>query len=115
MSRRDANGRERRPRELALCSMFAACEWNLSDRRMRKERASMNGHIVAVDGMEILDSRGNPTIRVRVTLDDGTAASASVPSGASTGRFEARELRDGDAGRYGGKGVSQAVGNVTEG
>jgi enolase len=94
--------------------MFAACEWNLSDRRMRKERASMNGHIVAVDGMEILDSRGNPTIRVRVTLDDGTAASASVPSGASTGRFEARELRDGDPGRYGGKGVRQAVRNVTE-
>ncbi len=63
---------------------------------------------------EVLDSRGNPTIEVTVTLVDGTEASASVPSGASTGEFEAVELRDGDPARYGGKGVREAVRNVNE-
>jgi enolase len=63
---------------------------------------------------EILDSRGNPTVRVHVALDDGTAVSASVPSGASTGENEAVELRDGDKKRYGGKGVLQACANVNE-
>jgi enolase len=63
---------------------------------------------------EILDSRGNPTVRVHVALDDGTAVSASVPSGASTGENEAVELRDGDKGRYGGKGVLKACANVNE-
>ena len=58
---------------------------------------------------EILDSRGNPTLEVEVTLDDGTVARAAVPSGASTGAFEAAERRDGDASRYGGKGVQQAL------
>jgi enolase len=58
---------------------------------------------------EILDSRGNPTLEVEIALDDGTTARAAVPSGASTGAFEAAERRDGDAGRYGGKGVQQAV------
>jgi enolase len=62
--------------------------------------------------MEILDSRGNPTLRAYVTLDNGISASASVPSGASTGENEAVELRDGDKGRYGGKGVLKAVENV---
>jgi enolase len=62
--------------------------------------------------MEILDSRGNPTLRVHVTLSNGIEASASVPSGASTGENEAVELRDGDKKRYGGKGVLKAVGNV---
>ena len=61
---------------------------------------------------EILDSRGNPTVEVEVTLDDGTVGRASVPSGASTGMYEACELRDGDKSRYGGKGVSVAVENV---
>ncbi len=61
---------------------------------------------------EVLDSRGNPTIEVVCRLDSGTSGSAIVPSGASTGRFEALELRDGDA-RYGGKGVRNAVANVT--
>jgi enolase len=65
--------------------------------------------IEAVGAREILDSRGNPTVEVEVALDDGTIARAAVPSGASTGAYEAVELRDGDAGRYGGKGVSQAV------
>jgi enolase len=65
--------------------------------------------IEAVGAREILDSRGNPTVEVEVMLDDGTIARAAVPSGASTGAFEAVELRDGDDGRYGGKGVTKAV------
>ncbi len=65
--------------------------------------------IDAVGAREILDSRGNPTIEVEVALDDGTIARAAVPSGASTGQFEAAELRDGDKDRYGGKGVQSAV------
>jgi len=65
--------------------------------------------IDAVGAREILDSRGNPTVEVEVALDDGTIARAAVPSGASTGQFEAVELRDGDAGRYLGKGVTAAV------
>jgi enolase len=65
--------------------------------------------IEAVGAREILDSRGNPTVEVEVALDDGTIARAAVPSGASTGAFEAVERRDGDAKRYGGKGVQKAV------
>jgi Enolase len=61
---------------------------------------------------EVLDSRGNPTVEVAVTLSDGTLAQTTVPSGASTGEFEAVELRDGDTSRYGGKGVLKAVSNV---
>jgi len=70
--------------------------------------------IVRLDALEILDSRGNPTIQVAVTLDSGTTGIAKVPSGASTGRNEAVELRDGDKNRYGGKGVRQAVENVLQ-
>jgi len=70
--------------------------------------------IETIRAMEILDSRGNPTVRVHVTLDNGIAASASVPSGASTGENEALELRDGDKKRYGGKGVLKAVANVND-
>jgi enolase len=69
--------------------------------------------IEAVRAIEILDSRGNPTVRVSVALDSGVVATASVPSGASTGEHEAVELRDGEA-RYGGKGVRKAVRNVNE-
>ena len=65
--------------------------------------------IEAVGAREILDSRGNPTVEVEVALDDGTLSRAAVPSGASTGAYEAVELRDGDDSRYGGKGVGQAV------
>jgi enolase len=65
--------------------------------------------IDAVGAREVLDSRGNPTVEVEVALDDGTIARAAVPSGASTGQFEAVELRDGDKKRYGGKGVEKAV------
>src|SRR6059036_2382325 len=70
--------------------------------------------IEAIVAREILDSRGNPTVEVEVGLDDGTIARAAVPSGASTGAFEALELRDGDPKRYGGKGVDKAVEHVTE-
>ena len=68
--------------------------------------------IVDVYGREILDSRGNPTLEVEVTLEDGAFGRAAVPSGASTGAFEAVELRDGDKSRYLGKGVTKAVENV---
>ena len=68
--------------------------------------------IVDVMAREILDSRGNPTVEVEVVLDDGTVGRAAVPSGASTGIFEACELRDGDTSRYLGKGVEKAVENV---
>ncbi|HSO70985.1 MAG TPA: phosphopyruvate hydratase [Arachnia sp.] len=67
-----------------------------------------------IQAREILDSRGNPTIEVEVELDSGASGRAAVPSGASTGAFEAVELRDGDKGRFGGKGVLTAVQNVTE-
>src|SRR5512135_325425 len=75
---------------------------------------SHHTHIDATHAQEILDSRGNPTVRVHVRLASGLVASASVPSGASTGEHEAVELRDGDKGRYGGKGVLKAVANVNE-
>jgi enolase len=68
--------------------------------------------ISEVLGREIIDSRGNPTVEAEVTLSSGTVGRAAVPSGASTGSREAVELRDGDAGRFGGKGVSKAVNNV---
>jgi len=67
-----------------------------------------------IEAREILDSRGNPTIEVVVVLDDGSEGRADVPSGASTGAFEAIELRDGDKSRYDGKGVLKAVNNVVE-
>ena len=68
--------------------------------------------IVKVIGREILDSRGNPTVEAEVYLADGTVGRGTAPSGASTGEFEAHELRDGDKGRYGGKGVTKAVENI---
>lgn len=68
--------------------------------------------IHSVHGREILDSRGNPTVEATVVLADGTVGRASVPSGASTGQFEALELRDKDPGRYGGKGVTRAVNHI---
>lgn len=68
--------------------------------------------IIHIIGREVLDSRGNPTVEVDVTLEDGTVGSAMVPSGASTGKHEAVELRDGDKNRYLGRGVQTAVNNV---
>src|ERR1700733_1345957 len=70
--------------------------------------------IEEVSALEILDSRGNPTIEITIVLDNGTSGRAAAPSGASTGRFEAVELRDKDAHRYMGKGVQIAVNNVRE-
>ena len=70
--------------------------------------------IIYVHAREVLDSRGNPTVEVEVQLDSGVSGTAIVPSGASTGMNEALELRDGDKGRYGGKGVLKAVDNVND-
>src|SRR5438128_6285770 len=70
--------------------------------------------ILSLHAREILDSRGNPTVEVEVILDDGAVGRAAVPSGASTGAYEAVELRDGDKGRYLGRGVLKAVRNVNE-
>jgi enolase len=80
--------------------------WNIREEFMAK--------IASVRALEILDSRGNPTVRVILTLDDATTAVASVPSGASTGEHEAVELRDGDKSRFEGKGVLKAVANVND-
>ena len=70
--------------------------------------------IIDIHAREILDSRGNPTVEVDVTLENGAFGRAAVPSGASTGAYEAVELRDGDKKRYNGKGVLNAVNNIFE-
>ena len=100
---------------------FAKLFWDKMGKRMiltivRYAEGATMSHttIVSLRALEILDSRGNPTVRVFVSLEDGTKASASVPSGASTGENEAVELRDGDPSRYHGKGVLQACKNVNE-
>ena len=74
----------------------------------------MSTTVENVKALEILDSRGNPTVQVTVTLSDGAKGTAGVPSGASTGSREALELRDGDKARYLGKGVTKAVANVND-
>ena len=71
-------------------------------------------HIVRVKGREILDSRGNPTVEVDIHLDTGARGRAAVPSGISTGKYEALELRDKDTKRYLGKGVRKAVAHINE-
>ena len=68
--------------------------------------------IYSIKAREILDSRGNPTVEVDVALEDGSVGTSAVPSGASTGQYEAIELRDGDKNRYHGKGVLKALDNV---
>ena len=75
---------------------------------------STNATIKSIKAREILNSRGNPTIEVQVELSDGVTGIAAVPSGASTGKYEAVELRDGDKCRYGGLGVCKAVSNVND-
>lgn len=72
----------------------------------------MSSAIKSLTAIQVIDSRGNPTVAVNAELEDGSRGSASVPSGASTGEFEAVELRDGDCGQFGGKGVKKAVSNV---
>src|SRR6202044_3226812 len=83
----------------------------------RSEETTLRGkfamsRIVDIRGREIIDSRGNPTVEADVVLDSGVVGRAAVPSGASTGTREAVELRDGDAQRYGGKGVLKAVEHI---
>ena len=68
--------------------------------------------IASIEGLEILDSRGNPTLQATVRLASGHVGRAAVPSGASTGKREALELRDGDPARFGGKGVLKALGHI---
>src|SRR5574338_383123 len=74
----------------------------------------MDTTIESISALEILDSRGNPTVEVEVVLGDGSWGRAAVPSGASTGVHEALEMRDGDKSRYLGKGVEKAVQNINE-
>ena len=74
----------------------------------------MNSHIKNIFSREILDSRGNPTVEVDIVLENNTMGRAAVPSGASTGEFEAMELRDNDKTRYLGKGVLTAVNNIND-
>lgn len=98
---------------LATISFFKG-EATMVDRNLfqPKETSEVSPTIRSIKALEILDSRGNPTLRVQVCLDDGTMGQASIPSGASTGENEAVELRDGDKARYSGKGVLKAVDNV---
>ena len=74
----------------------------------------MDTTIESISALEVLDSRGNPTVEVEVVLGDGSWGRAAVPSGASTGIHEALEMRDGDKKRYGGKGTLKAVANVND-
>ena len=80
--------------------------------RLQLSQINYQMKISKIKAIEILDSRGNPTVEANIKLDDGTTARAMVPSGASTGEREACELRDGDKKRYGGKGVLKAVEHV---
>ena len=73
-----------------------------------------SNRIISVTGRQIFDSRGTPTVEAEVILENGSTAAASVPSGASTGRHEAEELRDGHPKLYGGKGVTRAVSNIRD-
>src|SRR5208283_5530496 len=75
---------------------------------------SGNKNIRSIRARQIIDSRGNPTIEVEVFLDDGISGKAAVPSGASTGKYEAIELRDGDKKAYGGLGVLKAIENIVK-
>ena len=81
---------------------------------MKKGLNKKDFSIEEVHGLEVLDSRGNPTVEVTVRLGSGASGKAIVPSGASTGDHEAVELRDGDKSRFGGKGVLKAVENVND-
>jgi enolase len=95
----------------ALIICMSASAWHVLPRWQEMED-SMNHTITGIESREVLDSRGNPTVEVEVTLASGVVGRAMVPSGASTGENEAVELRDGDKRRYGGKGVLKAVENV---
>lgn len=90
------------------------CVWGKYFQKGKVRFTMKTTEIVNCSAREILDSRGNPTVEATVTLADGSRGTASVPSGASTGIFEAHEKRDGDPARYGGKGTKKAVAGITE-
>ena len=92
--------------------MPAVADGSYNNRFSKGEKTMNYLEIEKVIGREIIDSRGNPTVEAEVTLVDGTVGRGAAPSGASTGEFEALELRDGDKSRFGGKGVSKAVENI---
>ena len=92
--------------------MPAVADGSYNNRFSKGEKTMNYLEIEKVIGREIIDSRGNPTVEAEITLEDGTVARGTAPSGASTGEFEALELRDGDKNRFGGKGVSKAVQNI---
>lgn len=94
---------------------FCSFPWQAGQREVPWERTEGTMDFLEIEkvkGREIIDSRGNPTVEAEVHLADGTIARGAAPSGASTGEFEALELRDGDKSRFGGKGVSRAVANI---
>ena len=111
---REAAGREGRRGEDGADEVLGQGPPRPSQDQVVAGDVPVNTAIDVVDAREILDSRGNPTVEVDVILEDGSVGRAAVPSGASTGAHEAVELRDGDKGRYGGKGVLRAVANVTD-
>lgn len=94
------------------CILFLIHRSSLNQRPNGRESVLTMSEIAKLEALEILDSRGNPTLAVTVTLENGVQATAKVPSGASTGKREAVELRDGDPARYGGKGVLKARSHV---
>lgn len=98
---------------MTIARTYAQMVWYGQNAHTGKENRSMF-QIVEVKGREILDSRGNPTVEAEVRLSGGATGRAAVPSGASTGSFEAVELRDGDKKRYMGKGVTKAVTNINK-
>jgi enolase len=100
--------------ESNICHQCSECTL-ATDTKDKKQMSNMlDTAIEAIVAREILDSRGRPTVEAEVHLANGAVGLAQVPSGASTGTFEAHELRDGDKSRYGGKGVLKAVQNVNE-
>src|SRR5881394_355023 len=101
------------PAIVSACGTRCGPRWLLFSPRRGRVRATMST-VISVHAREILDSRGNPTVEADVTLASGASGTAAVPSGASTGEHEAVELRDGDAKRFGGKGVLESVKNVNE-
>src|SRR5689334_3759947 len=94
------------------CEVMVAESRVVSSARFSAVTETLLLRIRSLTGREILDSRGNPTVEVEVTLESGARGRAAVPSGASTGAYEAVELRDGDKSRYDGKSVESAVANV---
>src|SRR5688500_4359108 len=110
--------RSSRANRLALTPARAALDCRAGYSFLSRSSDNVQGHtpmslsIEYIQGRQILDSRGNPTVEVDVLLEDGTLGRAAVPSGASTGEHEAVELRDGDKSKWLGKGVAKAVDNV---